>query len=203
MRRLLFLAVVVMTMLSAGTSGAVADDQPTIRIGAELQPPQGNVTRVRLSGTVFAGSPGGRIVSFTGAVAGQTMTSPSGAFEATLMGAVPGTVTATIQDRGRPISTLVILPDHQVTVTEFSARVYSGQTWLLLGRVQGNPATGVVVRFSGSGLPSLAGRTATTNSDGSFSLLITFGPGENGIAQAAALNYWNVASEPLTCVVQQ
>jgi hypothetical protein len=175
MKRRLLVAVLAMTMLVAGASSAAADIQPTMTINYRLQPPQGNVTVITLYGTV-SGDVGSPLVAFTGAVAGQTMTDPQGNYEVTLMGTSPGTVTGTIHDRqGRPFTFQAVLAEHQLTVTEFSASTYSGQAWLLAGRVQGDPIAGVVVRFSSSGVPSLNGRTATVLSDGSFALLVSLG----------------------------
>jgi hypothetical protein len=173
---------------------------PTVTVQAEIFP---NRT-VELRGRAYDELPAGLAVAFTGAAAGRATTGADATYEATLTGAVPGKVTATVTDRwGRTGAADVVLPEQELTITRFGMIPSSGQTWLVTGQVQGTPNAGLVVRFSSTGVTSISGKTAAVNSNGSFSLLVTLAPGENGVVSAVVQNYWNLDSEPRTTVVQQ
>jgi hypothetical protein len=158
-------------------------------------------TKVVLTGTVTAGTAGGLTVSFTGVVSGSTITKSDGTYLTTLNASGLGQVQATVTDVWGQVSdpASVTVTQAPPSIVSFQANRNSGTTWTFSGTITDLTAAGDTVTFSG--LPSLQGKTATTQSDGTFSLVVTLRQGEDGTAAAICTDWFNLTSPQKLTVV--
>lgn len=161
----------------------------------------GSGRMVTLTGQVSDSAPGSLTVSFTGKVVGSVVTNTdgtfSGTFEATALGLVSATVTNGLGFASSAAS--VTLVSNAPVISAFLA-TFETQTWVFTGRVTDESATGLVVHFSG--LPSLEGKTAVVQADGTFQLIVLLQQGEEGTALAKATDWWGLDSNEASFVIQ-
>lgn len=158
---------------------------------------------VRLSGTVTDENPATVLVQFSGAAVGNTNGNASGSYSLEIEGLSLGTVFANGTDQENLSSNT---PQGNLTssapvITDFVAMEEGGGYWAFRGRVIDECPGGLVVRFGG--LPSLAGRTATVDSSGWFSLAVQLAPGEEGTATAETTDWWDLDSNVAEALVRQ
>src|SRR5262249_53175233 len=154
---------------------------------------RGRGPQVTLSGQVTDEFPAGRTVLFSGPVQGTVLTDPQGRFTFTANATARGHITADVSDdwdqHGYQGIDFLPPPPH---VTDFGGTEGSGGVWTFTGHVAPEYA-GTQIQLGG--LPSLQGQTATVQEDGSFTLVITLTPGEEGTATAVATDWWGQSDE--------
>jgi hypothetical protein len=154
----------------------------------------GTQRNVTLSGTVFAGQPGGLTVGFSGKVSGSTTTNSSGNFTLSAQASALGTVTGTVTDVwGQTGTSQVTLTSNKPVIDSFSATGGGSNVWIFQGHVSDESPAGLTVRFGG--LPELQGKTATVQSDGTFWIGAQLTRGEYGTATAQVTDWWGLNSD--------
>ena len=146
---------------------------------------------VTLSGFVQDEAPGGLLVTFAGAWVGAATTDANGAFSLTVTPSASGTVTAHTMDQEMLGSNFASadLNNAIPMIVGFAAECLQGRTWRFSGVVRDEAPAGLIVQFGG--LPSLVGKTAVVQADGSFSLVVELAEGETGAATASVTDWWN------------
>lgn len=133
-------------------------------------------------------------VTFSGVVAGNAVINANGDFtyqgQATALGAVHAIARDTTGDQSPIVDANVT--SAAPSVSNFAAQQGAGNCWTFTGRVTDESAAGLTVRFSG--LPSLQGRMAQVQADGTFSITVQLAPGETGTATAQTTDWWGLTS---------
>jgi hypothetical protein len=158
---------------------------------------------VTLSGNVGDEDPTGCTVTFTGVVNGQTTPDSTGHYSYTDNAISLGTVKVTVTDPW-----LQSPPPLNWTVTslkpsfaQFQAIEGPSYTWEFKGKVNDESPAGLTVVFGG--LPSLAGKSVTLDSNGAFDKYVQLQAGENGTATADCTDWWGLAATQACATVQQ
>jgi len=156
---------------------------------------------VTLSGAVQDETPAGMWIMFSGRCFGMTTTDSSGAFSVTLKPSGSGQVMAqTFDAEGLSGVASVALANAVAAIVEFTAIRQESNCWTFSGRVQDESPAGLTVQFGG--LPSLVGKTAQVQSDGTFSLTVQLQCGEEGAAYAQVSDWWNQMSAAATYMLE-
>jgi virginiamycin B lyase len=155
---------------------------------------------VTLSGQVTDAQPGGLTVNFSGMVVGSVVTNADGTFSATFQASGLGNVQAITTDAQGLVSNTatVTLASNPPTISNFVGS-NSGGVWTFTGKVNDSSPAGLTVSFGG--LPSLAGKTATVQADGTFELVVALAAGEQGTVTAQTTNWWGQNSNVAQWVV--
>jgi len=150
---------------------------------------------VTLSGQVTADAPGGLTVNFTGKVVGSVVTNADGTFSGTFQATALGLDAATTTDAHGLVSNTatVVLASNPPTITNFTGMANLSNIWVFSGTVNAPSPAGLVITFGG--LPSLAGKTAVVQADGTFQLTVQLQPGESGTATAQTTDWWGQNSD--------
>jgi hypothetical protein len=156
-----------------------------------------------LSGRVTDELPGGLTVQFSGAYSGSVVTSKTGCFSLTIHPDHLGSVFAQVTDAEGLSSSGVedVLTSMPPMICNFTAMHLYGNVWSFSGTVADESPAGLTVTFGG--LPSLVGKTATVNANGTFSLTVELLAGEEGTATAQTCDWWGQASNEAWCLVDQ
>jgi hypothetical protein len=155
-------------------------------------------TSVTLSGLVTdtSCSAAGLVVTITGEVNVTTVTNSSGYFSVTTNAAGLGTVSATTVDSlGQTSNTATNAVTSQAPViSNFSWVSSYNNTYTFTATVTDASAPGLTVTFGG--IPSLANKTATVQSNGTVSLSVQLNNNgsDNGTATAQTTNWWGQLS---------
>lgn len=156
-----------------------------------------------VSGQVLDESPGGRIVTFSGAASGSVETADDGSFVVSLLATQLGTLTATTTDPwGLTGSAQALLTNSAPVIEDFEASAQGNRVFVLSGRVVDDSlasAAGLTVTFSG--LSSLTGRTAVVQEDGWFYLTVELLPGEYGTPMAVTTDWWGTQSDVVGTII--
>ncbi len=147
-------------------------------------------------------SPGGLTVQLGGEVNGTTTTNSSGYFTVGLQAAGLGTVTAQTTDGQSNVAQVTLTDPSPPQITQFSYMEYSNGMYVFEGQVSGG-YQGEVVNLSG--LKDLQGKTATVNSNGSFSIVVHLDGqmDDNGDATAQTSDVWGTNSNVAASWVMQ
>jgi hypothetical protein len=157
----------------------------------------------QITGTVIDANPGGLVVSLGGdsSVIGQTATTNSdGTFGLTVQlqaGDIDaGVITATTFDsqglQSQPVSV-----DVPPSIVNFNAQGLGNGMYQITGTVIDAHPGGLVVTLGGDS--SVIGQTATTNSSGTFSLIVQIEPGDAdpGLITASTVDAQGLESQPV------
>jgi hypothetical protein len=175
--------------LTASASATVTANAPSLTMYRTYGPNR----QVTLSGMVTDAQPGGLTVAFSGVVSGTTTTKADGSYSVTLTATALGSITATTQDVWglNSAAATVMVSNSAPTITLSASQV--GSIWTFSGRVSDEYAAGLVVTFSG---PSdINGKTATVQSDGTFSLTLTLSSSDTGWITASVTDWWGLSSQ--------
>jgi hypothetical protein len=156
---------------------------------------------VVFSGTVSdCANPAGMTVVLSGVASGTTTTAADGSYSIALPASALGTETATTT--GASASTTLVDVNAPL-ISFYQNSEYPGGYYVFRGHVNGIVVPGEVITFGGQ-IPSMSGKTATVNSDGSFSFVGHLLPGEDGCVTATATaDVWGVNNTASTTVDQQ
>lgn len=173
----------------------------------KVVPPKLNLTvlevannQVVLQGHVDALDQVNLAIMLSGTVSTTVTTDANGDFTLTACPDALGEIYATVQDPWGQISQAVVsLASNVPTILDFTCVPEIGNMWTFSGRVADEHAAGMTVSFGG--LPSLLGKTATVNADGTFSFTIELQPGEEGTATAWTCDWWGQLSETVCTFV--
>jgi hypothetical protein len=126
--------------------------------------------QVTLQGQLTSIDASNRTISFSGVTIGTTTTNSNGAFSVTVTAWALGEIYASNTDTWGQASNspYVTVTSAVPTFQSFVAEQGQGNLWIFSGQITDENAAGLTVYFGG--LPSLAGRSTTVNSDGTFSL---------------------------------
>lgn len=163
----------------------------------------GNQNSITLAGQLTnTPTPAGQTVVFNGQAAGSTTTDANGNYSITLLANGVGNVYAGTRD-GQSNVAQVTLTDAAPEIDDFAATPESKNLWVFTGHVTDRTAAGLVVHFGG--LASLNGLTATTDSNGDFSLTVQLNgtQSDNGNAGVWTTDWYNITSQPATYRVCQ
>lgn len=177
----------------------ITTQAPTITLSVTY----GSQRQITLSGQVTDEDPGGLLVSIDGAALGSVYTNSDGTFSVTLEASYLGTVEATVVDAFGVLSNTatVTLTSAAPQISDFSASKGINNVWTFRGRVTDESAAGLIVSFGG--LASVQGQQVTVESDGSFCLIVTLQPGEEGTVTAATTDWWGLTSNTAARIVRQ
>jgi hypothetical protein len=177
--------------LTSNTAQAtIASAAPTLTLAVAY----GAQRTITLSGQVTDAQAGACTVQFTGAATGSTTTNADGTYSLTVSASQLGTVQAVAQDPWAQSSAAaqVSVTSAAPSITNFQAIRGTLNCWTFQGQVTDESAAGLTVRFAG--LPSLAGRTVTVESNGWFYLTVELQDGEEGTASAQTTDWWGLDS---------
>lgn len=154
-----------------------------------------------LSGSVMDEAPGNLAVNFTGVYVGSVMTDAMGNFSVNVTPSQLGSITADVTDNEGLTATPVQRScSSWVPQISLSASRQVNNLWQFSGMVMDEHAPGLTVNFGG--LASLAGKSATVASDGTFSLCVDLAEGEEGTATAQTMDWWGHLSNEAQYIVQ-
>jgi hypothetical protein len=149
---------------------------------------------VTLSGGVTDLDPGNRTVTFSGMVTGSAVTDAAGNFSYTAQASALGNVDAStvdlwsLQSNVAQVTVACLSP----VVSNFGASEGPLQLWTFSGVVTAASPAGLVVTLGG--FPSIAGKTATVQADGSWSVTAPMQASDNGEISAQTTDWWGQAS---------
>jgi hypothetical protein len=189
-----------------GTVSAVATDgqqlqSATVQIQVVCPKPSLNLTllylnqnKLLLTGTVTAPSRGGLTVTFAGVATGSTVTDANGNFSATVSASGTGNINATVTDAWGQVSNpaTVAVDSNPPVISNFGGGNVATNQWTFSGTVTDDSPAGITVQLGG--IPALTGQTATTASNGTFSITVTLQPHESGTVWAKCTNWFGVTS---------
>jgi len=156
--------------------------------------------QVTITGTVTDESPAQTTVVFSGAISATITPEADGSFSFTATADSLGSITAVVTDPFLQTGTdYATLTNTAPTISNFLGTISPGRFYTFTGHVDDEFAAGLTISFGG--LPSLAGKTATVDEDGNFSLTIELPLGEDGEAQASVCDCWGTESELATHLV--
>src|SRR5207248_2009572 len=119
-----------------------------------------------------------------------------------------GNISGSAKDCWGQVSNIVTVTatDSAPIVANLTASTSDSYTWTITGTVSGcdHPA-GLTVVFSSTDIPSVNGKTAIVQADGTFSLSVVITPGQSGYIYAQTTSWWglqsNVDWEMITTIV--
>jgi hypothetical protein len=178
----------------------ITDGAPNLTLSISYQ---GGGKTVVLSGRVSDVDPGGRTLTFSGVVNCCVVTAPDGTFSLTAQASGLGTIQATTTDAwGLTSNTAqVTVSDTAPVITSFKAVEGPMEYWTFSGTVSTAYPGGLEVCLGG--LPSLQGKKAEVNADGTFSITVQLQVGEDGTATAQVTDWWGLISAVVYASVQQ
>jgi hypothetical protein len=198
-----------LTAVAIDGQGQTVTEQTGISVSAPvisaLTLTYGSKKNVTVSGTVADIDKGGRTVTFSGALSGTVVTSADGSFSFSGQASNHGALTASTvdlwgQDSNAP---QVIVAPNPPQINNFWATEGEGTQlnyWTFSGSVSDScQVSGMTITFGG--MPSLKGKTATVQADGTFSLLVQLQNGESGTASAVTQDWWGQASNTAMAAV--
>jgi hypothetical protein len=172
-------------------NATLTDAGPTITVSVAV------VSRktVTLTGSVTAGlDKAGLTISFSGQVTGSATTDANGNYSFTTTATALGNVTAVTKDSwgvsSNTAPATIACPPPKIT--QFWASEGQCQMWTFAGTVQDQSPACMKVTLSG--LTSVQGKTATVQSDGSFSVTLPLKVGEDGTVYAQTTDWWGQVS---------
>lgn len=137
----------------------------------------------------------GTAVHFEGAGFGMTFLSPSLNFSWSTMEVKPGDLKIWgIDIWGRQTQKTIWIRNRPPKIISAGFRAVPGGFYEFYGKAIDEDLPDVTVRFSG--IPALEGKTARTDSEGNFKVVVTIGPNDNGLVTLIARDKWNADSDP-------
>jgi hypothetical protein len=148
---------------------------------------------VLLTGQVTDESPASVTITFGGVMAGMTTPDATGAYSYMAEASGLGTVTAVATDNEQLSSEVAsgLVSSNAPSFIEFGAAEGPNRYWTFTGRVSDESPAGLIVRFGG-GMPSLEGKTAEVQADGTFTLVVQLNEGEWGVVTADLIDWWGL-----------
>jgi hypothetical protein len=150
---------------------------------------------VTLSGRVLDADAAGLSVTFTGKVNACTTTDANGNYSLTVEASALGHIFASTMDMGGLASNIaqVTVQSQGPRIVQFDALHVTGNIWSITGRVEDESPAGLIITFSG--LPSLNGRTAVVQADGTFYLSWEINPNETGNVTGVVTDWWGLQDD--------
>jgi hypothetical protein len=147
---------------------------------------------VTLSGRILDADAAGLTVTFTGKVNASTTTDANGNFSLTAEASALGQIFASTMDMGGLASNIaqVTVTNEAPRIVQFEALFVVGNIWSIRGRVEDESPAGLIITFGG--LPSLNGRTAVVQADGTFYVSWEINANESGAVTGVVTDWWGL-----------
>lgn len=169
-----------------------ARDCPTLTLNYNIS--YGAQRSVTISGHVGGMNSPMAGVTFSGVVAGNAVVAANGDFSFQAQASALGTVHARARDSTGDQSAVVdaSVVSAAPTISNFTATQGANNCWIFQGHVDDESAAGMTVTLGG--LPSLQGRMAQVQADGTFTCVVQLAQGEAGTATARTTDWWGLTS---------
>jgi hypothetical protein len=156
----------------------------------------GDGDSVTLTGTLLDIDKAGQTVVFTGVTSGSVVTDSDGNFSFTTEVDFVGAIDATVTDLWSQTSNTaeVVVQDAAPVIVTFSGVHQGGPLWYFSGTVTADDPSSVTITFGGLN-GAVAGRTATVNADGTFSISFILRSNVRGTITAIATDAFGQESQ--------